>query len=82
MTEVIIDTEFIKLDQFLKFENLVESGGMAKLAISDGLVKVNGKIELARGKKLRDGDQIEFDEEIYLIKSKAEVANVSGNHNP
>lgn len=82
MTEVIIDTEFIKLDQFLKFENLVESGGMAKLAISDGLVKVNGKIELARGKKLRDGDQIEFDEEMYLIKSKAEVANVSGNHNP
>jgi len=78
MVECIIDTEFIKLDQFLKFENLVESGGMAKLAISDGLVKVNGVIELARGKKLRNGDEIEFDEEIYIIKSKSEVPDDSG----
>lgn len=69
MNECIIETEFIKLDQFLKFENLVESGGMAKLAISDGLVKVNGKIELARGKKLRNGDTIEFNGETFLIKS-------------
>ena len=69
MNECIIDTEFIKLDQFLKFENLVESGGMAKLAISDGLVKVNGVIELARGKKLRNGDQVEFNGEIFLIKA-------------
>ncbi len=68
MTECEIKTEFIKLDQFLKFENLVESGGMAKLAISDGLVKVNGVIEIARGKKLRNGDIIVFNDEEYIIK--------------
>ena len=81
MIECLIDTEFIKLDQFLKFENLVESGGMAKLAIGDGLIKVNGIAELARGKKLRDGDQVEFDGEMYIIKAKSEVFDVSGKNN-
>jgi len=81
MVECQIDTEFIKLDQFLKFENLVESGGMAKLAIGDGLIKVNGIIELQRGKKLRDGDQIDFDGVIYIIKAKPEVSDVSGKDN-
>ena len=68
MEKININTEYIKLDQLLKFANAVEGGGMAKNVIMDGLVKVNGEIVLQRGKKLREGDIIEFNEEKYLIK--------------
>ena len=68
MREAKIETDFIKLDQFLKFENIAGTGGEAKNMIMDGLVKVNGSTEKARGKKLRRGDVIEvFGEEIKLI---------------
>ena len=68
MRETKIETDFIKLDQFLKFENIAGTGGEAKNMIMDGLVKVNGNTEKARGKKLRKGDVIEvFGEEIKLI---------------
>lgn len=67
MVEVKIDTEFIKLDQFLKYENLVQSGGEAKLVISDGMVKVNGVVALERGKKIRQGEIVEFLGKKYLI---------------
>lgn len=53
--------EYIKLGQALKAAGLAESGVDAKFAVQDGLVKVNGKVELQRGKKLVDGDVIEFD---------------------
>jgi len=58
--------EYIKLGQALKACNLVESGVDAKFVIQDGLVKVNGQVELQRGKKLVDGDIVEF--EGYTIK--------------
>lgn len=68
MREVKIDTDFIKLHQFLKYESIAETGGEAKNIIMEGIVKVNGNIEKARGKKLRKGDVVEvFDEEIKLI---------------
>lgn len=68
MKEVKINTDFIKLDQFLKFESIVSTGGEAKNIITEGTVKVNGSIEKARGKKLRKGDIVEvFGEEIKLI---------------
>jgi ribosome-associated protein len=68
MKEVKIDTEFIKLDQFLKFEGIVGTGGEAKNIINDGLIKVNGKVEMARGKKLHKGDVVEaFSEVLKLI---------------
>jgi ribosome-associated protein len=67
MREVKIDTEFIKLDQFLKFESIVGSGGEAKNIISDGMVKVNGSVELARGKKLHKGDTVVVFDESYKI---------------
>jgi ribosome-associated protein len=57
---VKIDTEYIKLDSFLKAENIVASGGEAKQAIQDGLVTVNGEVETRRGRKLRPGDRIEL----------------------
>ena len=50
----------MKLDQFLKWNNLVSSGGEAKFLIKSGKVKVNGEIELRRGRKLNSGDKILF----------------------
>ena len=57
---------YIKLGQAIKAANLVGSGVEAKFVIQDGLVKVNGQVELQRGKKLVDGDIVEF--EGYTIK--------------
>lgn len=53
--------EFIKLGQALKAAGLSESGVDAKLAIQDGFVKVNGEKEERRGRKLYDGDIVEYD---------------------
>jgi ribosome-associated protein len=58
--KIKIETEYIKLEQLMKFTGLVGSGSDAKMLIGDGTVKVNGSIELQRGKKLRSGDMIEF----------------------
>ena len=68
MREVTIKTEFIKLDALLKFENLVMSGGEAKIVIQEGLVSVNGEVCTMRGKKIRSGDVIGFDgEELKIL---------------
>ncbi|MCI6639435.1 MAG: RNA-binding S4 domain-containing protein [Pygmaiobacter massiliensis] len=64
--KVSIQTEFIKLDSLLKYANLLATGGEAKLAIQDGLVKVNGEVCTMRGKKIRPGDQIEIED--YLVE--------------
>ena len=53
--------DYIKLGQAIKAANLVGSGVEAKFVIQDGLVKVNGQVELQRGKKLVDGDIVEFE---------------------
>ena len=55
-----IHTEFIKLQDALKYANLVYSGGEAKQLILDGMVKVNGEVCLQRGKKLYPGDRFAF----------------------
>ena len=61
--------EYIKLGQALKACGLAESGVDAKIAIQSGLVKVNGEVELQRGKKLYDGDIVSFDgTEIKIVK--------------
>ena len=67
MLEVKIDTEYIKLDQFLKFAGLVNTGGEAKNIIMEGRITVNGTVEKARGKKLRAEDIIEFEGHKYKI---------------
>ena len=67
MEVIKLRDDYIKLGQALKAAGLVESGVDAKFAIQDGLVKVNGEVELQRGKKLVDGDVIEFDGEIVKI---------------
>lgn len=62
--------DFIKLGQALKAAGLVESGVDAKFVIQDGLVKLNGQIETQRGKKLVDGDIVEFDGETIKIEKE------------
>lgn len=61
--------EYIKLGQAIKAANLVGSGVEAKMVILDGLVKVNGQVEMQRGKKLYDGDIIEFENEQVKIEA-------------
>ena len=58
MKEVKIYTEFIKLDDFLKFAGVLGTGGMAKAVIQDGLVTVDGEVCTIRGKKLRGGEAV------------------------
>lgn len=60
--------DFIKLGQALKAAGLVESGVDAKIFIQDGQVKVNGSTETQRGKKLYDGDVVEFNDETIKIE--------------
>lgn len=67
MIEIKLRDDYIKLGQALKAAGLTESGVDAKFVIQDGLVKVNNKIEIQRGKKLFDGDLIEFDNQIIKI---------------
>jgi ribosome-associated protein len=67
MKEIEISTEFIKLDAFLKWSGAVSMGSEAKLFIQEGKVKLNGKTETQRGKKLVKEDIIEFQGERYKI---------------
>lgn len=60
--------DYIKLGQALKACGLVESGVDAKIEICSGQVKVNGSVELQRGKKLVDGDLVEFNGEMIKIE--------------
>ena len=69
MKEVRIKDEYIKLCQALKFAGMVENGADAKFEIQDGLVKVNGEVELQRGKKLRNGYIVEYHGEEFTIVS-------------
>ena len=61
MKTITIHTEFIKLQDLLKYANLVETGGMAKECVQGGEVTVNGEVCTMRGKKIRPGDVVGFD---------------------
>lgn len=61
MKIITITTEFIKLQDLLKFANLVESGGEAKERVQGGEVQVNGEVCTMRGKKIRPGDIVVFE---------------------
>lgn len=58
--EIPIRDESIRLGQFLKLANLIESGAEAKVVVAEGLVSVNGEVEIRRGRQLRDGDVVEI----------------------
>jgi ribosome-associated protein len=67
MKNLSINTEFIKLESAMKLANCIETGGMAKAVIQEGLVTVNGEVCTMRGKKLREGDKFTFDGSTYVI---------------
>ena len=62
-----IHTEYIKLQELLKFAGAVETGGDAKLIIQEGRITVNGAVCTMRGKKLRPGDKACIDGETELV---------------
>lgn len=64
---VSINTDFIRIDAFLKFKGIAQTGGHAKILIQDNAVKVNGAVCSARGRKLKNGDTVTFDNTDYLI---------------
>lgn len=61
MDKIIISEEFIRLDNLMKFSGLCSTGGRAKYLIQNGEVKLNGEICTMRGKKIRPGDKVEYD---------------------
>ena len=77
MKQVTINSEFIKLDSLLKYADVVSTGGLAKLLIQDGFVRLNGEVCTMRGKKIRPGDVIAvhfpeegIDEQIEVIETR------------
>ena len=67
MKTITITTEFIKLQDLLKFANLVSSGGEAKERVQAGEVTVNGEVCTMRGKKIRPGDDVCFQGQHYTV---------------
>ncbi|NES96876.1 MAG: RNA-binding S4 domain-containing protein [Desertifilum sp. SIO1I2] len=63
-----MDDTTIKLDQFLKWQGIVGTGGQAKLAIQEGEVRVNGVIETRRGRKLVTGDRVTIDNRTFRVE--------------
>ncbi|MBU0991122.1 MAG: RNA-binding S4 domain-containing protein [Proteobacteria bacterium] len=70
MTETFtIKGDYIELIKLLKAAGLADTGGMAKMAIEDGLVTVDGIIEYRKGRKLKNGQRVEFNNHIVIITS-------------
>lgn len=70
MTTIEINREPVELYKILKFEGLVGTGGEAKIMIDEGLVTVNGQVELRRRNKIKGGDVIEYQGETYHVVFK------------
>jgi len=67
--EFTLRDEYIKLGQLLKAVNIVSSGVDAKILIGDGLVKVNGEVDLRRGRKVIAGDVVEVNGKTVHVKA-------------
>ncbi|ATD53752.1 S4 domain-containing protein YaaA [Clostridium chauvoei] len=67
MQEIKINTEFIKLDSFLKWCGVASLGSEAKIYVLEEMVKVNGEVCTQRGKKIRPGDIVEFEGAEYKV---------------
>lgn len=65
-----IDPPFIKLDSLLKLCDIAQTGGHAKILIQDGLVEVNSEICDQRGRKIKAGDKIRFEDTVWSVEEK------------
>lgn len=70
--DLYIITPFIKLDSAMKLSGLADTGGMAKMLIEDGLVKVNDEVCTQRGKKLYPGDKLFSGNSLFVVKKHDE----------
>ena len=70
MENIEITTEYIKLQDLLKFAAAVQTGGEAKVVIQEGGVTVNGEVCTMRGKKIRSGDSVLFDGVLYRVENE------------
>ena len=70
MKEIFIKEEFIRLDSALKFSGIIGTGGQAKMIIKEGLVLVNDEVCTMRGKKLRSGDKVKFENFEFVVKNE------------
>lgn len=66
---VVINEEFIRLDNLLKFAGIVPTGGQAKYLIQNGEIKVNGEVCTMRGKKMREGDTAQYENRVIEVKA-------------
>ena len=66
--EITISSEFITLGQFLKFADIIQSGGEAKQFLSQNDVYINDELDVRRGRKLRSGDRLTILGKSYIIK--------------
>ena len=67
MEEILINTPYVTLGQFLKLADIIRSGGEAKLYLANNKVLINGEEDNRRGRKLKDGDIIKIKEKTYRI---------------
>ncbi len=65
--DIKISTEFIKLDQLLKFSGIIGNGSDAKILILNEQVSVNGEIATQRGKKIRSGDTVQVGDQVINV---------------
>lgn len=70
MEQILIQTEFIRLDAFLKLSGMVDTGGQAKFVIQNGQVQVNGETCTMRGKKLRPGDTACYAGRLFQVQEE------------
>ncbi len=68
METIKVREDYIKLGQAIKAAGFVENGVEAKIVIQEGLVKVNGKVETQRGKKLTGGEKVEYKDMVLMIE--------------
>ena len=67
--KITITSEFITLGQFLKYADVISTGGEAKLFLQEDKVIINGENDNRRGRKLRDGDKVEILNKVYEIRN-------------
>ena len=67
--KITITSEFITLGQFLKYADVISTGGEAKSFLQENEVIINGETDNRRGRKLRDGDKVEILNKVYEIRN-------------
>ncbi len=71
MEIITISEEYIRLDNLMKYSGLCNSGGRAKYLIQNGEVKLNGEVCTMRGKKIRSGDMVEYQNKTVKVENAA-----------